>query len=67
MHEDVEVTNHTQIATVVTLTLEADADFAARQEIKKKRKQKGELRKRWDKTGEDEWRWSFHYQCEHHL
>ncbi len=66
MHEDVEVTNHTQIATVVTLTLEADADFAARQEIKKKRKQKGELRKRWDKTGEDEWRWSFHYQCEHH-
>ncbi len=65
MHEDVEVTNHTQIDTAVTLALEADADFAARREIKNKRRQHGKLTKRWKKTGEHEWRWNFHYHCKH--
>jgi glycogen debranching enzyme len=65
MHEDVEVTNHTQIATTVTLSLKVEADFAARSEIKKHRMQKGELTKRWKQAGSDEWNWSFHYHCEH--
>ena len=65
MHEDVEVTNHTQIATEVTLALEAEADFAARQEIPNKRRQKGSLTKRWEKSGENEWRWDIRYHCEH--
>ena len=65
MHEDIEVTNHTQIATVVTLALEADADFASRQEIPDKRKQKGTLTRHWEKTGENEWGFSMRYRCEH--
>jgi glycogen debranching enzyme len=65
MHEDVEVTNHTQVATSVVLALEADADFAARAEIKSERQQKGELHKTWKDLG-DEWRWRFDYRVEHH-
>ena len=66
MHEDVEVTNHTQIATSLTLALEADADFVSRKEVKQGRKQKGELKKSWEKTGEGEWRWNFDYRVQHH-
>ncbi len=67
MHEDVEVTNHTQIATSITLSLEADCDFASRSELKGgRRKQQGTLHKRWEKVGAREWRWSFDYRAEHH-
>ncbi len=66
MHEDVEVTNHTQIATSVTLALQVDADFASRSEVKNGRKQKGELSKKWQQSGAGEWRWSFDYRSEHH-
>ncbi len=34
LHEDIEVTNHTQAATSIRLALEADADFAARAEVR---------------------------------
>ena len=37
MHEDVELINHTQIHTSVSLQLEVDVDFASRREIKTKR------------------------------
>lgn len=66
MHEDVELTNHTQIATSVTLELEADADFASRREVKNKRMQKGQLRKKWRKNNSGEWSWRFDYRCQHH-
>ena len=65
MHEDVEIINHTQVAASCTLALEADADFAARREVKQGRKQRGTLTKNWERIGPSEWRWSFHYQCEH--
>lgn len=65
MHEDIEVTNHTQIATSVRLALEADADFTSREEVQNKRKQKGELKKKWEALGSGEWRWSFDYRVEH--
>ncbi|HLH09908.1 MAG TPA: glycogen debranching N-terminal domain-containing protein [Terriglobales bacterium] len=65
MHEDVEVTNHTQIRTSITLALEAAADFVARQEIQDKRKQHGGLQTKWGKSSKDEWQWSFDYQSEH--
>lgn len=65
MHEDVEVTNHTQIATSITLTLEAEAGFASRREIKNERKQRGQLDTSWEKAGAGEWRWNFDYRCEH--
>lgn len=66
MHEDIEVTNHTQIPTSMTLTLHADADFASPSEIKSGRKQHGTLRKQWQKAAADEWHWIFDYQCQHH-
>lgn len=66
MHEDVELTNHTQVVTTLTLTLEADADFAARKEISGKRKQKGTLKRKWRKGNDHEWQWDFQYSCEHH-
>jgi glycogen debranching enzyme len=66
MHEDVKVTNHTQIDTSITLTLEADTDFVSRKEIKNKRKQNGKLDKKWRQTGTRDWEWDFQYSSEHH-
>lgn len=66
MHEDVEVTNHTQIATSFKLSLDVEADFVSRKEIKKERKQKGTLEKHWGKGEDGEWQWNFQYSCEHH-
>lgn len=66
MHEDVEVTNHTQIPTAVTLSLHVDSDFVARKEVKDGRKQHGKLTKRWRKTRDQEWTWDFQYSAEHH-
>ena len=65
MHEDVEVTNHTQVPTAITLALEVDADFVSGEEIKDGRKQKGRLTKKWESAGANEWRWSFDYQVRH--
>ncbi len=65
MHEDIEVTNHTQIATSITLALEADADFLARAEVEHGRKQFGKRKTHWEQAGEGEWRWNFDYRCEH--
>ena len=66
MHEDVEITNHTQIATTCTLALEVDADFVSPAEARKGRKQRGPLTKRWEKLGAGQWRWSFDYKAKHH-
>ncbi|HEX5433168.1 MAG TPA: glycogen debranching N-terminal domain-containing protein, partial [Candidatus Angelobacter sp.] len=66
MHEDVELTNHTQIETSISLQLEVDADFVSRKEIKEKRQQRGSLRKKWSKTTSGEWIWRFDYECKHH-
>jgi glycogen debranching enzyme len=66
MHEDIEVTNHTQISTSIRLSLEVDADFVSRKEVKDGRQQKGELKKCWDKSCDAEWNWTFQYSVEHH-
>jgi glycogen debranching enzyme len=65
MHEDVELWNHTQIATSVSLKLEVDGDFVSRKEVKKERKQKGKLEKKWSKSRDGEYLWRFHYTNEH--
>jgi len=65
LHEDVELTNHTQIHTSVLLQLEVDADFAAHREIQKMRQQKGKLRKQWTKTSSGGWTWKFDYHSQH--
>lgn len=65
LHEDVELTNHTQVATSITLALEVDADFVSRKEIKEERKQKGKLEKRWENRS-GEYVWDFQYSVVHH-
>ena len=66
MHEDLEVTNHTQIATSIKLSLEVDADFAAPEELEKGRKQRGKIERHWEKIApEQEWRWDFQYSSQH--
>ena len=64
MHEDIEVTNHTQVATSIELALEVEADFAAREEVRDGRKQHGRLHKQWKNTGDGQWQWSFDYRCD---
>jgi len=66
MHEDVEITNHTQLKTSISVALEADQDFAARREVKEGRKQHGTLKKQWSKAESGEWNWRFDYRNEHH-
>lgn len=65
MHEDVEVTNHTQVLTSVSLALEVDADFASREELQNGGKQKGRLTKKCESAGAHEWRWDFDYKASH--
>lgn len=65
MHEDVGVTNYTQIRTPVVLELEVDADFADPSEAGGERKQKGELRRDWRKNAEGLWELEFDYQAKH--
>ena len=65
MHEDVEVWNHTQIPTSLSVSLQVEADFASRSEIREGRKQKGRLEKHWGRDKAD-YSWRFHYTCEHH-
>lgn len=64
--EDAQITNYTQIATVVHLELELDSDFADPDEAQSgKRKQKGSLKHSWSKTVEGFWSLNFDYHAEH--
>ncbi len=65
MHEDVQVTNYTQIATSVRLELEVEADFADHAETSGQRKQKGRLSRSWGAIGEGKWELEFDYRVEH--
>ncbi len=65
MHEDVDVTNHTQISTSFTLELEVASDFADPEEAGGKRKQKGHLATDWKKSAEGNWELTFDYRVEH--
>lgn len=65
MHEDVQLTNHTQIATSVRLQLEFEPQFVAREEINGKRKQHGRLSQRWREPGPKVWELEIEYFAEH--
>ena len=65
MHEDIDLTNHTQISTRVKLELEVDSDFADPKEAEEgKRHQQGVLTRNWRATG-DAWELAFDYRAEH--
>ena len=65
MHEHVDVTNHTQIATAIRLELEVEADFADPKEAQGERKQKGKLQRTWRAVDEKGGELDFDYRVQH--
>ena len=47
LHEDLDISNHTQAKVAFRLTFEVDADFADIEETHGKRQQRGRLRRSW--------------------
>ncbi|HZP33261.1 MAG TPA: glycogen debranching N-terminal domain-containing protein [Candidatus Acidoferrales bacterium] len=66
MHEDVQLTNHTQIATTVKLELEFKHQFVSREEVKNGRKQHGQLESEWSKPQPNVWELMTEYRAENH-
>ncbi len=60
MHEDLDLTNHTQVATRFGLCLEIDADFVDLNEVGKPPKIRGTIAKRWSRA-----QWVVEYRAEH--
>lgn len=65
MHEDVHLTNHTQIATRVKLELQFEVQFISQDEVKKGRKQFGELTYDWREAAMGVWDLMADYHAEH--
>jgi glycogen debranching enzyme len=65
MHEDVRVTNHTQITTSVTLEVQFAIDFVAQDEVEGERKQHGELRMEQSQPEAGIWELSANYWAAH--
>lgn len=65
MHEDVQLTNHTQIETDVLLELKYEYAFEAREEAESSRKQHGELHLESHKVSEGVWEQVADYTAEH--
>ena len=65
LHEDVEVTNHTQISTKVRLELEFGYQFVSREEAEGERKQRGRLESRWSQPRGNVWELMTHYYAKH--
>jgi len=64
LHEDIDVTNHTQEKVAFRLTFEVDGDFADLEETNGKRKQRGRLRRTWRRDGKEA-ELRFAYRAEH--
>ncbi|HEX5234734.1 MAG TPA: glycogen debranching N-terminal domain-containing protein [Silvibacterium sp.] len=65
MHEDVQLTNHTQISTTVRLELRFALQFVSRDEVQNGRKQKGHLELNWSQPSEDVWELMADYRARH--
>jgi hypothetical protein len=66
MHEDVYVTNHTQIPVQVTLELQFEYAFTSQTEAESGRKQFGHVQVTWPEAGPGTWEQLADYQVEHH-
>lgn len=66
MHEDVDLTNHTQIETDVTLELRFEYAFVSLEEAEKGRKQRGQLKVKWSHRGSGIWEQMADYRSQHH-
>jgi glycogen debranching enzyme len=65
MHEDVQLTNHTQVATDVRLELEFTPEFRSPEEAADKHKQHGSLSEAWRSAGAGTWELSLDYLAKH--
>lgn len=65
MHEDVNVRNHTQVATDLELELQFELQFISQEEVKKRR-QHGQLGVEWTGPRADVWELMADYRAEHH-
>lgn len=65
LHEDVELTNHTQIATSVRLELAVEADFADEGELRGGREQRGTLTRTFRASPDGRGELVFEYRVEH--
>lgn len=65
MHEDVQLTNHTQVSASIQLELEFEPQFVSREEAQGKRKQHGRLTSRWDDSDPGVWQLEFKYAVSH--
>jgi glycogen debranching enzyme len=65
MHEDVHLTNHTQISTSVKLELEFEHEFVAREEADGERKQHGQLESHWAQPQPGLWEQMTEYHARH--
>lgn len=66
MHEDLRLTNHTQISTTVKLELEYELEFVSQDEAEGERKQHGKLESNWSQPEPDAWEEMNDYRVEHH-
>jgi glycogen debranching enzyme len=66
MHEDVHLTNHTQIASSVVLELEFEFAFAAQSEVQNGRRQFGDLEISRSEPSPGVWELMAHYRAHHH-
>ena len=66
MHEDVFLTNHTQIATDVKLELHFEHAFESQTEAEEGRKQHGKLDLTWSEPSVGVWEQMADYKAEHH-
>jgi glycogen debranching enzyme len=65
LHEDVWLTNHTQIKTVVDLALEIASNFESPSDLRSGEDVPGEVRRKWRSIGSDGWQLHFDYKARH--
>ena len=65
MHEDVDITNFTQIHTSIRLELEVDSDFADPQETSGRRRQRGSLKRLWKQLEKNRVELHYDYRARH--
>jgi glycogen debranching enzyme len=66
LHEEVFLTNHTQISTKVEVELEFEHEFVSREEADTGRRQRGRMDSHWTQSEPNVWELMTEYFAEHH-
>lgn len=65
MHEEVSLTNFTQVSTLVELTLEIGSDFASPDDVRNGQNPPGKIQREWIRRAADHYELSFDYSARH--